>query len=107
MSSFCSVCLCFVVVVVVAAAAAAAFSLCYGQKLQSDHGGRSSHTHNNHSHRLKRCKRWSLVWAALTGTQSCTVFGSKDVCGSTALAMPKSRGMNGQIDWQAQQSHLV
>ena len=32
----------------------------------------------------------------------------KDFCGSTALAMLKSVGMNGQIDWQAQQvSHLV
>ena len=54
------------------------------------------------------CKRWSLEWAAPTGTQPCTVFGYKDFCGSTVLGMPESVGMNGQIDWQAQQiSHLV
>ena len=54
------------------------------------------------------CKRWSLEWAALTGTQPCTVFGCKDFCGSTALAMLESVGMSGQIDWPAQQiSHLV
>ena len=54
------------------------------------------------------CKRWSLEWAASTGTQPCTVFGYKDFCGSTALGTPESVGMNGQIDWQAQQiSHLV
>ena len=54
------------------------------------------------------CKRWSLECVALTGTQPCTVFGCKDFCGSTALSMPEPSGMNGQIDWQAQQiSHLV
>ena len=54
------------------------------------------------------CKRWSLEWAAPTGTQPCTVFAYKDFCGSTAVGMPESVGMNGQIDWQAQQiSHLV
>ena len=53
------------------------------------------------------CKRWSLEWAP-TGTQPCTVFGYKDFCGSTVLGTPESVGMNGQIDWQAQQiSHLV
>ena len=26
------------------------------------------------------CKRWSLEWAAPTGTQPCTVFGYKDFC---------------------------
>ena len=36
------------------------------------------------------------------------VFSYKDVCGSTVLGTPESVGMNGQIDWQAQQiSHLV
>ena len=36
------------------------------------------------------------------------VNGYKDFCGSTALGTPESVGMNGQIDWQAQQiSHLV
>ena len=50
-------------------------------------------------------KRWSLEWAALTGTQLCAVFSFKDFC---ALGMPESVGMNGQIDWQALQiSHLV
>ena len=54
------------------------------------------------------CKRWSLEWAAPTGTQPCTVFGYKDFCRSTVLGTPESVGMNGQIDWQAQQiSHLV
>ena len=53
------------------------------------------------------CKRWSLEWAALTGTQPCTVFCYKDFCGSTVLGMPESVGMKGQINWQAQQiSHL-
>ena len=54
------------------------------------------------------CIRWSLEYAALIGTQPCTVFGYKDICRSTVLAMLESVGMNGQIDWQAQQiSHLV
>ena len=54
------------------------------------------------------CKSWSLEWAALTGAQPCTVLSCKDFCGSTALGMPVSEGMNGQADWQAQQaSHLV
>ena len=54
------------------------------------------------------CKRWSLDWAAPTRTQPCTVFGCKDFCWSTALGIPESVGMNGQIDWKAQQmSHLV
>ena len=36
------------------------------------------------------------------------VFGCKDFCGSIAQGMPESEGMNGQIDWQAQQlSHQV
>ena len=40
--------------------------------------------------------------------QPCTVFGYKDVCGSTVLGTPESVGMNGQIDWRAPQiSHLV
>ena len=39
---------------------------------------------------------------------SATNFGYKDFCGSTVLGTPESVGMNGQIDWQAQQmSHLV
>ena len=43
-----------------------------------------------------------------TGTQPCSVCGCKDFCGSTALGTPESVGMNGHIDWQAQQiSHLV
>ena len=54
------------------------------------------------------CKKWSLDWAAPTGTQSCTVFGYKDFCGSTVLGMLESVGMNRQIDWQAQQiTYLV
>ena len=54
------------------------------------------------------CKRWSLKWAALTGTQLCTVFGYKDLFGSTVLGALESVGMNGQVDWRAQQiSHLV
>ena len=36
------------------------------------------------------CKRWSLEWAAPTGTQPCTVFGYKDFCGSTVLGTPES-----------------
>ena len=53
-------------------------------------------------------QRWSLEWAAPTGTQPCTVFGYKDYCGCTVLGFPESLGINGQIDWQAQQiSHLV
>ena len=53
-------------------------------------------------------KRWSLEWAAPTGTQPDTVFGYTDICGSTVLGTPESLGMNGQIDWQALQiSHLV
>ena len=36
------------------------------------------------------------------------VSGCKDFCGSTVLSTLESVGMNGQIDWQAQQtSHLV
>ena len=36
------------------------------------------------------------------------IFGYKDLCGSTVLGTPESVGMNGYIDWQAQQiSHLV
>ena len=51
---------------------------------------------------------YCLEWAAPTGTQPCTVFGCKDFCGCTVLGTPESVGMNGQIDWQAQQiSHLV
>ena len=42
------------------------------------------------------------------GTQPCTVLGYTDFCGSTVLGTPESVEMNGQIDWQAQQtSHLV
>ena len=53
-------------------------------------------------------QRRSLEWAAPTSTQPCTVFDCKDLCESTALGILKSVGMNGQIDWQAQQmSHLV
>ena len=53
-------------------------------------------------------KRWSLEWAAATGTKLCSLFGNKDFCGSTVLGTLESVGMNGQIDWQAQQiSHLV
>ena len=58
--------------------------------------------------KLTSCKRYSLEWAALTGTQPCTVFGYKDFCGSTVLGMLESVGMTRQIGWQAQQiSHLV
>ena len=36
------------------------------------------------------------------------VSGYKDFCGSIVLGKPESVGMNGQIDWQAQQiSHLI
>ena len=53
-------------------------------------------------------QRWNLEWTAPTGTQPCTVFGCKDFCRSTVLGTPESAGMNGQIDWQAQQiSRLV
>ena len=46
--------------------------------------------------------------AAPTGTQLYTVFNYKVFCGSTVLDTPESVGMNGQVDWQAQQiSHLV
>ena len=46
--------------------------------------------------------------AAPTGTQPCTDFRYKDFCGSTVLGTPELVGLNGQIDWQAQQiSHLV
>ena len=31
----------------------------------------------------------------------------KDFCGSTALGMLKSEGMNGQIDWQGQQTSCL
>ena len=35
------------------------------------------------------------------------VFGCKDFCGSTALGIRESVGMNRQVDWQGQQiSHL-
>ena len=37
---------------------------------------------------VKSCNtsgRWSLEWAAPTGTQPCTVFSYKDFCGSTVL----------------------
>ena len=48
------------------------------------------------------------ITAAPTGTQPYTVFSYKDFCGSTVLGTPESVGMNGQIDWQAQQiSHIV
>ena len=36
------------------------------------------------------CKRWSLEWAAPTGTQPCTAFSYKDFCGSTVLGKPVS-----------------
>ena len=32
-------------------------------------------------------QRWSLEWTALTGTQTCTVFGCEDFYGSTALGI--------------------
>ena len=42
----------------------------------------------------------------VTATKYCNSY--KDFCGSTVLGTPESVGMNGQIDWQAQQiSHLV
>ena len=64
-------------------------------------------TNKYSNYRLHR-HRWSLEWAAPTGTQSCTSLGYKDFCGSTALGTPESVRMNGQIDWQLQQiSHLV
>ena len=53
-------------------------------------------------------RKVNLEWAAPTGTQPCTIFGYKDFCGSTVLGTPESVGMNGQIDWQAQQiSYMV
>ena len=62
------------------------------------------------THAIILTDRKGGVWNGLppTGTQPCTVFGYKDFCGSTVLGTPESVGMNGQIDWQAQQiSHLV
>ena len=78
--------------------------------LQSDHGGRSSHTRNtvvslqtwlrlhmpSFSQTRWTCsKKWNLRWAAPTGTQPCTVFGYKDFCGSSAMGMLESGAMNG------------
>ena len=42
----------------------------------------------------------SLGWAAPTDTQPCTVLDCKDFCGSTALGMLESVGINRQIDGQ-------
>ena len=43
-----------------------------------------------------------------TDTQTCPVFGYKDLCGSAVLGTPESVRMNGETNWQAQQiSHLV
>ena len=53
------------------------------------------------------CKRSSLIWTAPTGTQTCTVFGCRDFCGSTVPGMPNSVGMNGQIDWKAHQIAFI
>ena len=39
-------------------------------------------------------QRWSLEWAALTGTTPCIVFGYKDFCGSTALLRGNKRADN-------------
>ena len=49
------------------------------------------------------------IWNGLPQlAHSHAVFGYKDFCGSTVLGTPESVGVNGQIDWQAQQiSHLV
>ena len=52
------------------------------------------------------CKRWSLEWAAPTGTQPCTVFGYKDFCGSTVLGMPESVGMTGRQTGKHSRHHI-
>ena len=93
------------------------FPCCLRHERCVDSGGPLQHreqmTHGLHMPSFSQtqwtsCKRWSLEWAAPTGTQPCTVFGYKDFCGSTVLGTPESVGMNGQIDWQALQiSHLV
>ena len=76
--------------------------------LQSDQGGRSSHTcstmailparrteYTHHFHRLSKPPAIGGVWNGLpTGTQPCTAFGCKYFCGSTTLGMPESVGMN-------------
>ena len=64
----------------------------------------------HHSHRLNKppTKGMESGMGCPTGTQPCTVFGCKDFCRSTAMGTPELVGMNGQIDWQAQQiSRLV
>ena len=38
------------------------------------------------------CKRWSLEWATQTGTQPCTVFGYKDLWGSSVLGHARVSG---------------
>ena len=44
---------------------------------------------------------------ALTGTQPCTAFSCKNDSGSTTLAMPEPKQMNGQMDWQAEWTTLL
>ena len=63
----------------------------------------------HHSHRLNEPAAKAGVSNGLPRlAHSHAVFSCKDFCGSTAKGIPESVGMNGQIDWLAQQiSHLV
>ena len=64
----------------------------------------------HHSQRLNEPAVKGGVWDGLPqlAHSHCSVFSCRDFCGSTAVGMPDSVGMNGQIDWQAQQIwHLV
>ena len=63
----------------------------------------------HHAHRLNERSANCGVRNVLPRlAHSHAVFSYKDICGSTVLGTPESVGMNGQIDWQAQQiSHLV
>ena len=53
------------------------------------------------------CNRWSLGWVA-PKSQLAHIHAVFGLCGSSALAMSESEGMNGQIDWHVHQpSQLV
>ena len=92
----------------------------HSHDLQSYHRSRSSHTCNtvaslptgrtnhtcHHSHRLNGPA--AEGGDCPVGTHTCRVFDCHYFCGSSALGIPESVEMNGQIDWQAQQiSQLV
>ena len=68
--------------------------------LQSDHGGRSSHT--CHAVAIRLCDAQNGLPRF---PHSHAVFCCRDFCGSIAMGVPKSVGMNGQIVWQAQQTY--